>query len=155
MEPRALLVRLAHLSAPVRASLPVVVMAILWWLSAMPGEPARGTLWRGFWHNASHVPAYAALGGAWSLALVRRDRNAPAWVAVLLSVAYGIADEIHQSFVPHRVFSFADLVSDSLGAALGAVLCASWLGASSARAPALPWIALAALASVLAATFGW
>ena len=35
---------------------------------------------------------------------------------VLLSIAYGVSDEYHQSFVPNRDSSVHDLLADSLGA---------------------------------------
>jgi VanZ family protein len=42
-------------------------------------------------------------------------------LAVLLSTAYGISDEWHQSFVPARESSAADVLKDFAGAALGAL----------------------------------
>ncbi len=46
-----------------------------------------------------------------------------AWV---LAAAYAASDEFHQSFVPSRTGALADVVLDSLGAALGVAL-AVWL----------------------------
>ena len=43
-------------------------------------------------------------------------------IGVGLAIAYGISDEIHQSFVPGRDASVGDLIADSVGAALGAGL---------------------------------
>ena len=42
-------------------------------------------------------------------------------LAILLATAYGISDEWHQSFVPERDSSAADVVKDFGGALLGAV----------------------------------
>lgn len=44
------------------------------------------------------------------------------WAAFLLSVAYGISDEWHQSYVPGRLADWQDLLADALGAAAAAAL---------------------------------
>lgn len=36
-------------------------------------------------------------------------------VAVILSLLYGLVDEIHQQYVPYRTASFSDLLKNSLG----------------------------------------
>ncbi len=46
-------------------------------------------------------------------------------LAVSLSIAYAITDEIHQIFVPGRVFDLYDIGVDTMGAAMGA-LAATW-----------------------------
>ena len=40
-------------------------------------------------------------------------------VAVLLALAYGISDEIHQSFTPGRSPDVMDVVADTIGAGVG------------------------------------
>lgn len=42
--------------------------------------------------------------------------------AILLGIAYGITDEIHQMYVPGRTPSEADLVADSVGLTLAQIL---------------------------------
>jgi VanZ family protein len=39
-------------------------------------------------------------------------------LSVLIGTAYGLSDEIHQSFVPGRTCEFLDFVADSLGIVL-------------------------------------
>lgn len=69
-----------------------------------------------------HGIGYAILGGFLlrALAGARRAGVTPtaAIVAVLLAALYGASDEWHQSFVPGRSPSLADLGVDSIGAAL-------------------------------------
>lgn len=49
-------------------------------------------------------------------------------LAVVMSAAYAITDEIHQIFVPGRVFDWYDIGVDTIGAAIGALLatCICW-----------------------------
>ncbi len=118
--------------------LPVVA-----WMAVLFGLSAQTTGGGGFaipdW--VSHGTAYAllcglicrALAGGWPGPLTRRA----ALLAVLLSTAYGISDEYHQSFVPHRDASLADVGKDLGGALLAAGLSlalARRAGASSRAA---------------------
>jgi VanZ family protein len=71
----------------------------------------------------AHLVEYAVFGllAAWFLRAVR-PAGAPGVLAAAawaLSVAYGISDEWHQSFVPHRTATVFDLVVDAIGAAFG------------------------------------
>jgi len=68
-----------------------------------------------------HVLAYLVLG---SLALravhggFHRLRLAPTIVAVLLTLSYGMTDELHQLYVPGRFASLQDWVADAVGTGL-------------------------------------
>ena len=113
-------------------ALPVLIMAVLYWLSSLPGtplpdDPAFYALF--YWisptmQNALHVPAYAALAWAWRWALAAWLRSSSAMVmsAGVISAAYGVFDEWHQSFVPGRYASFTDVVLDAVGVGLGIVV---------------------------------
>ena len=41
------------------------------------------------------------------------------FLAILLCLAYGITDEIHQHFIPQRTMELMDIISDGIGAYLG------------------------------------
>lgn len=72
-----------------------------------------------------HLGLYAGLGFLalhFFSAKATRPRLWGWWMAWLFSVLYGLSDEFHQSFVPHRTPSFWDLVFDALGAAGGILL---------------------------------
>lgn len=104
-----------------RLAAPWLVMGMLFYLSSQPGNTGHSAidLAPNAWHNTLHIPAYAALAASWHWA--RPDwhgRRAVLWV-VLLCVGFGITDEWHQSFVPARECSAADLARDTLGALLG------------------------------------
>lgn len=73
----------------------------------------------------AHVTEYAVLGVLVFRALERADRPARtvALRALVLCALYASLDELHQSFVPSRGASPLDVALDTLGAALGLVLC--------------------------------
>jgi len=86
-------------------------MAVIFYLSSIPlhlpeipWDPTKFTL---------HFIEYMLLGFLSSNAF--RDKRK----AFLLSSIYGISDEIHQSFVPTRTFSFSDIFADILGSIVG------------------------------------
>jgi len=126
-------------------ALPLLIMAVLYWLSALPGiplpdDPALYALF--YWisptlQNALHVPAYAALAGAWCWALRAwlRVSIVQAIGAFAVASAYGVFDEWHQSFVPGRYASLTDVVLDVAGAALG-IWLAAWASRYAARSAA-------------------
>ena len=61
-----------------------------------------------------------ALGGG----LARAVSVRAALLAVMVSVLYGVTDEVHQSFVPGRMSDAWDVVKDLAGASLAAAACA-------------------------------
>jgi VanZ family protein len=68
-----------------------------------------------------HLTEYAILAALWFRALHtgRRLPSVPSAAAALaISIAWAIADELHQSFVPSRTPSSLDVVLDSAGATL-------------------------------------
>jgi len=73
----------------------------------------------------AHLGAYTALGVSAIVALGEgADRWPPArFVAAvaLFCLLFGITDEIHQSFVPLRQPSVADLAADTLGGLLAGI----------------------------------
>ncbi len=67
-----------------------------------------------------HAGLYAVLG-----ALLRASTGRTG-LAIALASAYGITDEVHQAFVPGRHADPLDWLADTAGAALGALLVASF-----------------------------
>ena len=72
----------------------------------------------------AHVAAYAVLGWLWTVALRETWEGCSSLAVVLFALiftlGYGLSDEWHQSFVPGRVSSAADVVADVIGGGLGA-----------------------------------
>jgi hypothetical protein len=124
----------------IHVALPLLIMAVLYWLSSLPGTPLPDdpALYRLFhWvppsvQNALHVPAYAALTLAWRWALGAwlRTSSAAALGACAIATACGVLDEWHQSFVPGRYASLTDVVLDVAGVALGIGL-AAWISSNA------------------------
>ena len=97
-------------------------MLVLFGASAQPG--GRGGLFAvADW--LTHGIAYLVLAVLICRGLAGGSRRpltmAGAVLAVLLSGAYGVTDELHQSFVPGRDSSAADVAKDLGGALLGAI----------------------------------
>lgn len=69
-----------------------------------------------------HFAEYAGLGLLVGRALTGYgvERRRALWTGVALGTVYGLSDEIHQRFTPHRSFEISDLVADFLGSSAGA-----------------------------------
>ncbi len=115
--------------AVVRWLLPLLVAGLLWWSSSRSPEPSAPSVVRALLLNGMHVVAYAALAVAIRLALANPASRTWAWpretAALVLSVAYGVVDELHQGEVPGRVCSASDVLTDVAGAVFGLLLLAA------------------------------
>jgi VanZ family protein len=137
MSPFALAARFGQVTpSKMHVALPLLFMAVLYWLSSLPGtplpeDPAIYGLF--YWvpplvQNALHVPAYAALTLAWRWALGAwlRTPSATTLGACAIASACGVLDEWHQSFVPGRYATLTDVVLNVAGVALG-IWLATWI----------------------------
>jgi hypothetical protein len=121
----------------IHVSLPLLLMAVLYWFSSLPGTPLPDdiALYRLLnWlpptvQNILHVPAYGALALAWRWALRAwlRTSGAGTLGACAISFTWGLLDEWHQAFVPGRFASLTDVALDATGIALG-IWLAAWIG---------------------------
>ena len=141
----------------VRWCVPVAGMCALWWSSSRTPSDGLPRLGGPLVHNAMHVVAYACIAGSAWLAWSRRPAHGPhrlrtigAW---LVAAAYGVVDELHQSWVPGRDCSLFDLVSDASGAALAVLLLGGAVGGSRRWRAGAMLATCGALVGVLAATY--
>ena len=116
---------------------PVVVMAAIFYASSFSSLPqAKGEWLDAFLKKLAHIGEYTLLFvllvRAWSLHL---RPSAASWTGWLSTLLYGISDEIHQSFVPHRHANWYDVVID---AAVPLLLCLLYARARR-RGRALRW----------------
>ena len=117
----------------------VLYMAAIAALSHQPSlRPPAGTsdwIW--------HVGEYAVLSALLLRALAARTGRVGTGVAaaaMIISVAYGITDEVHQSFVPGRTASAKDVLADAAGAGLSVAAALGLAARQGARAPGSPRI---------------
>lgn len=77
-----------------------------------------------------HALAYTVLGLTFLYALPlpwrQRYRVLAGSAAMLFCLFYGITDEFHQSFIPGRFASGADILADVSGGCLAAILHGRW-----------------------------
>lgn len=93
----------------------VVYMAAIFLISANPTPPPPPVL-EGY-DKCHHFLAYFGLGLVVLRAaiLMPLTRIGPYWFTAVLGLLYGASDEFHQLWVPNRIMSFADWLSDTAG----------------------------------------
>lgn len=143
---------------PWRWVAPIALMGLLWWSSSQTPAPREPSVLRSLLHNGMHVVAFGALAAATWLASLPRSphlgaRSAAAR-AVLLAVAYGVVDEVHQGYVPGRTSSPADVLSDACGALLAVCLLRARYWAPPRPLGLVIALLFASAGSVALATFG-
>jgi VanZ family protein len=106
---------------PRRALLPVAYMLVVFALSSIPQRELNAWgLSRLMW-DLGHIPLYAGLAWVTLWAVLGPPLHRVLWVGVAC-LAFALSDEIHQNFVPGRVFSWVDVGADALGIAAGLAL---------------------------------
>ena len=98
---------------------PCMYAAVIFYLSSLPGA----TYFPSFFSadKIFHLGEYALLGYLVARALGNYGLTKKKLFirALALCVLYGISDEVHQMFVPHRFPSVMDILADGLGSSLG------------------------------------
>ncbi len=106
---------------------PAAVWAVvLFFLSAIPGLDRPPLLFSGE-DLVVHILVYAGLGAGLAWARARGGATPPHAALVVSGILYGLSDEWHQSFVPGRDPSAADLAADTAGVLLGYSICSAIL----------------------------
>lgn len=100
---------------------PLLWMGVLFFLSSIPGLSIAEGVGDFLTRKAAHLFSYALLFYLFFRAL--KPRRIYFWqkvfLALSLSVGYGIFDEFHQSLVPLREGKAIDVIIDGVGALLG------------------------------------
>lgn len=96
-------------------------MGAIYYLSSLPGNELATWGLSSFLFDLAHAPLYAGLTLVTLWALVGPIAARLLLVGALVG-AFACFDEWHQSFVPGRVFSWSDLVTDGFGIAVGMAL---------------------------------
>jgi VanZ family protein len=97
---------------------PLVLMAVIFALSAQPDLNSGLGTWDTVLRKLAHMAEFGLLWLLWWRALGYRH-PAP---AVVITLAYAASDELHQSFVDGRVGSPVDWLFDAAGVGLAGVL---------------------------------
>jgi VanZ family protein len=99
-------------------------MGLIFYLSAQsslpnltPGAPSVEEI-------GGHLTVYFVLTLLLRWALMGAGVRQAGWWALAMVALYGVSDEFHQSFVPHRSCSLSDWLTDLVGA--GAALTLAW-----------------------------
>ncbi|MGV8142101.1 MAG: VanZ family protein [Candidatus Pacearchaeota archaeon] len=101
---------------PIIASIFLVLLAgFIWYTSSIPVDPVPGI---GFRYK-SEVYHFGIFFLLCLMAIVSFSRGGKSengkGIAILFSILYAVADEIHQSFVAGRSVSPGDFITDSIG----------------------------------------
>lgn len=101
------------------------MMAAIFIVSSQPGDQLHLPTFLNY-DKALHMLEYGALAitcfFAIPASLQINNRTTTALAVVGFAFLYGLSDEFHQSFVPFRDSSFLDVIADTLGAALVAIV---------------------------------
>ena len=103
---------------------PLVLMVVIFVLSAQPDLSTGLGTWDLIGRKLVHVAEYALLCFLWWRATreVLRDRRAAVALAFCAALAYAGTDEFHQTFVHGRHGTPVDIAIDMVGMALACVL---------------------------------
>ena len=115
---------------------PLVLMAVIFLLSAQPSLDLGLGLIDKIGRKLVHAAEYALLAALWWRALrTRLDERRAALAALVLSSLYAASDEWHQSFVEGRHGSPLDVAFDAAGILL-AFVASRWTRRSGIRSVA-------------------
>lgn len=131
---------LAHLGRVLWLVLPpIAVMGLIFFLSAQTDEEQQRAFWEILLRKLAHVSEYALLTYLWWRALRHLDpgRLLPVAAAVVLSLAYAVSDELHQTFVAGRHGTPVDVLIDAVGIGIATALVL-WIYARRTLGPSRP-----------------
>ncbi len=105
------------------AILPLSYMLLIFALSSVPGTSDFSntefmvTILNPTVQNLVHIPLFGALAFFWisTFKKWRYEESACLLMAAVISVLYGILDEIHQYFIPGRYLSLTDMLLNIIG----------------------------------------
>jgi len=92
-------------------------MASIFLLSSISGPTID---YIGLGREAYHINGHFILFFMLCLSFYKPTKSIP--ISIALTVLYGVLDEFHQSFILYRSSSFFDVVVDSFGAVLAALV---------------------------------
>jgi VanZ family protein len=115
-----------------RWALVVAWMAVVFFFSSLSHLGPAGRVPDWVSHPIEYGVGAALVGRALEGGRQRALTLSTALAAILLTTAYGVTDEFHQSFVPGRTPDPADVAKDFGGAVLACVLYRRWTARAAA-----------------------
>ena len=94
---------------------PIALMAVIFFLSAQPDLNSGLGVWDTIGRKLIHMASFGLLWFLWQRAVGTR-------AAVLITLAYAVADEYHQTFVEGRHGTPVDVLIDAVGIAVAVAL---------------------------------
>ena len=99
------------------STLLIAYCILLFILTSLPGNPASQTSQI---DKLYHIVAYGLLSFILYLLLIFQNRiqffkKFPATFTIVLTTAFGLANELHQIFIPTRTFNKYDLLANLIG----------------------------------------
>ncbi len=107
---------------PLRWAAVLTWMGLIFFLSAQPQLPELTPSAPSVQEIAGHLAVYFVLALLVRWALAGAGVRHAIWWAIGFCALYGISDEFHQSFVPHRNPALGDWANDVLGASAAMLL---------------------------------
>jgi hypothetical protein len=104
----------------------VVYMAAIFYVSSLSDVSLPGGVSDVSLHSLAYLGLAVIVVRALAGGLPRRIGLRVAAGALLLTVAYGASDELHQMVVPGRSAEWSDLLADATGAVIGTIACWAW-----------------------------
>ena len=106
---------------------PLVMMALIFVLSGQPSDHVDRAWWDVALRKLAHVTEYTVLTILWWRALRALGVPRPLIAAILVSLGYAGTDEFHQTFVDGRRGTPIDVLIDSIGITIAALIAAGTL----------------------------
>lgn len=104
----------------------VMVMAVMFYISSLNEAPLPEDVS----DKTGHLLGYTVLGVTVVRAVAGGLPRSITWrtalIAIGITVAYGVSDELHQMFVAGRTAAVDDLYADTAGALLATIACWAW-----------------------------
>lgn len=102
-------------------ALTIIYAAIIFYFSSQP-KPLSG-IFTSIPSLVKHIVEYAGFGVLLFISFlsIKQDKIKALFLTMIVSITYGFSDEIHQLFVPGRVYSLVDVTADAIGGFFGSL----------------------------------
>lgn len=107
---------------------PLILMAVIFTLSAQPGLGTGLGTWDLVLRKLAHMTEYGVLWWLWWRVTPTRSP----WPAVLITSLYAISDEVHQTYVRDRHGTPVDVAIDMVGVTIAILVTRRFLSARAA-----------------------